>query len=311
MLLFDSAEGSRQAIRWGLVSEERARKSLAFFTDPLWRAYTSTYVEGYVLLGKWLEAGEPAEQFVGRPPERLGVDRALARAGRAYAVALLHDGELREARRVAAPQGRDGDGLQPGIGGKAERTVRHEARDRRGAVQLCPARVRLHPQAAQRRRLILGLLVSAPRDWKSLRAAMELMSADASDAEVEASASMLDGARGTDASRAQEAGLEDAASGVVERVRIVRKTVGPDVEILVELVKSVGASAEWTERNTLHIHAKEIRSADLDPERGGRRKCQLAKKDAFAAIVEIDADELEGLGEGVRRLGHRRDPIGR
>ena len=39
-----------------------------------------------------------------------------------------------------------------------------------------------------------------------------------------------------------------------------------DVETLVELVKSVGASAEWTERNTLHIHAKEIRSADLDPE---------------------------------------------
>src|SRR5688500_20138644 len=39
-----------------------------------------------------------------------------------------------------------------------------------------------------------------------------------------------------------------------------------DVETLAELVKSVGASAEWTERNTLHIHAKEIRSADLDPE---------------------------------------------
>ena len=39
-----------------------------------------------------------------------------------------------------------------------------------------------------------------------------------------------------------------------------------DVETLVELVKSVGASAEWTERNALRIHAKEIRSADLDPE---------------------------------------------
>jgi UDP-N-acetylglucosamine 1-carboxyvinyltransferase len=39
-----------------------------------------------------------------------------------------------------------------------------------------------------------------------------------------------------------------------------------DVETLVELVKSVGASAEWVERNTLRIHAKQVRAADLDPE---------------------------------------------
>lgn len=38
-----------------------------------------------------------------------------------------------------------------------------------------------------------------------------------------------------------------------------------DTETLVELCRSVGASAEWTERNTLQIHAKEIRAADLDP----------------------------------------------
>jgi hypothetical protein len=50
-------------VKWGLVSEDRARKSLAFLTDPLWRAYTSTYVEGYVLLGRWLDAGEQGEQF--------------------------------------------------------------------------------------------------------------------------------------------------------------------------------------------------------------------------------------------------------
>lgn len=56
-------EAVAHLVRWGLVSEERARKSLAFFTDPLWRAYTSTYVEGYVLLGRWLDAGDPAEQF--------------------------------------------------------------------------------------------------------------------------------------------------------------------------------------------------------------------------------------------------------
>ena len=38
-----------------------------------------------------------------------------------------------------------------------------------------------------------------------------------------------------------------------------------DVETLVELVKSVGASAEWTARNSLRIHAEEVRAADLDP----------------------------------------------
>ena len=38
-----------------------------------------------------------------------------------------------------------------------------------------------------------------------------------------------------------------------------------DTETLVELVRSVGASAEWKERNTLVIHAKAIRAADLDP----------------------------------------------
>ena len=56
-------EAVAHLVRWGLVSEERARKTLAFFTDPLWRAYTSTYVEGYVLLGRWLDLGDPGEQF--------------------------------------------------------------------------------------------------------------------------------------------------------------------------------------------------------------------------------------------------------
>jgi len=50
-------------VKWGLVSEDRARKSLAFLTDPLWRAYTSTYVEGYQLLGRWLDLGDQGEQF--------------------------------------------------------------------------------------------------------------------------------------------------------------------------------------------------------------------------------------------------------
>jgi hypothetical protein len=42
--------------RWQLSSETRARQSLRFLSSPLWRAYTSTYVEGYRLLRSWLEA---------------------------------------------------------------------------------------------------------------------------------------------------------------------------------------------------------------------------------------------------------------
>ena len=38
-----------------------------------------------------------------------------------------------------------------------------------------------------------------------------------------------------------------------------------DIETLVELIKSVGASIEWTGRNSLHIHAREIRPRDLNP----------------------------------------------
>lgn len=38
-----------------------------------------------------------------------------------------------------------------------------------------------------------------------------------------------------------------------------------DTETLVELLRSVGASAEWTARNTLAIHAAELRTDDLDP----------------------------------------------
>ncbi|MGH7622189.1 MAG: UDP-N-acetylglucosamine 1-carboxyvinyltransferase [Gemmatimonadaceae bacterium] len=39
-----------------------------------------------------------------------------------------------------------------------------------------------------------------------------------------------------------------------------------DVETLVELVQSTGAELRWTGPNTLHIHAKTVRSADLDPQ---------------------------------------------
>ena len=38
-----------------------------------------------------------------------------------------------------------------------------------------------------------------------------------------------------------------------------------DLETLVELVKSTGAHAEWTGRNTLRIHAKTVNASSLDP----------------------------------------------
>ena len=42
--------------RWLLVGDTRARQTLRFLSSPLWRAYTSTYVEGYRLLRGWLDA---------------------------------------------------------------------------------------------------------------------------------------------------------------------------------------------------------------------------------------------------------------
>src|SRR5215217_8282442 len=38
-----------------------------------------------------------------------------------------------------------------------------------------------------------------------------------------------------------------------------------DVETLVDLIKSIGASAEWTARNSLTIHATTLRATELDP----------------------------------------------
>ena len=38
-----------------------------------------------------------------------------------------------------------------------------------------------------------------------------------------------------------------------------------DIETLCELLRSVGASVDWTERHALRIHAREVRAASLDP----------------------------------------------
>jgi UDP-N-acetylglucosamine 1-carboxyvinyltransferase len=48
-----------------------------------------------------------------------------------------------------------------------------------------------------------------------------------------------------------------------------------DTETLVELVRSVGASAEWQDVNALTIHAREVRAADLDPEMCSRIRASI------------------------------------
>ncbi len=65
--------------RWALVSSDRAAQQLRFLTDPLWRAYISTYVEGFDLLSSWL-AARPAAQPVGDRFVRL-LDEPLTPAG--------------------------------------------------------------------------------------------------------------------------------------------------------------------------------------------------------------------------------------
>lgn len=46
---------------WSLTTPERARQSLRFLSSSLWRAYISTYVEGYRLLGDWLDQAVDAD----------------------------------------------------------------------------------------------------------------------------------------------------------------------------------------------------------------------------------------------------------
>jgi hypothetical protein len=49
--------------RWLLVDEPRAQAVLRFLRDPLWRAYTTTYVEGPDLLRRWWAGGTPADRL--------------------------------------------------------------------------------------------------------------------------------------------------------------------------------------------------------------------------------------------------------
>ncbi|WHT18669.1 DUF885 domain-containing protein [Crossiella sp. CA-258035] len=65
--------------RWLLCTDARARQMIRFLSDPLWRAYTTTYVEGYRLLRTWLNA-RPSGETVAERYRRL-LDEPLIPAG--------------------------------------------------------------------------------------------------------------------------------------------------------------------------------------------------------------------------------------
>src|SRR5437868_12275315 len=84
---------------------------------------------------------------------------------------------------------------------------------------------------------------------------------------------------------------------VLENVPRIR-----DVEILVELVRSVGAQVEWTERNKLRIHAKSVRAAELDPELCRRIRASIL----LAAPLLARCGEIELPPPGGDVIGRRR-----
>ncbi len=75
-----------------------------------------------------------------------------------------------------------------------------------------------------------------------------------------------------------------------------------DVEALVALIRSVGAEAEWSGRNTLAIHAARVRPADLDPELCGRIRASILL--AGPMLARCGAVDLPPPGGDV--IGRRR-----
>jgi UDP-N-acetylglucosamine 1-carboxyvinyltransferase len=76
-----------------------------------------------------------------------------------------------------------------------------------------------------------------------------------------------------------------------------------DVEALVELIRSVGADARWSGSNTLEIHAKSIRPADLDPNLCRRiRASILLAGPLLARCGEVELPPPGGDVIGRRRL---------
>ncbi|ATL70458.1 DUF885 domain-containing protein [Nocardia terpenica] len=70
LLLHDRGRGIDEVTeflqRWTLATPQRAGQTLRFLSSPLWRAYISTYVEGYRLLGDWLDGAPDADDRADR-----------------------------------------------------------------------------------------------------------------------------------------------------------------------------------------------------------------------------------------------------
>ena len=111
LLLHDRGADADEVVaylqRWSLVSEERARQQLRFLTDPLWRAYISTYVEGFELLSPL--AGRPARRAAGGRPLPPAARRA-ADAGAAVAAELRPTDAVARRRPPSGPRPRAVDG---------------------------------------------------------------------------------------------------------------------------------------------------------------------------------------------------------
>jgi UDP-N-acetylglucosamine 1-carboxyvinyltransferase len=76
-----------------------------------------------------------------------------------------------------------------------------------------------------------------------------------------------------------------------------------DVETLVELVRTVGAEAEWTGRNTLALHAKTLRASELDRDLCSRiRASILLAAPLLARCGEVRLPPPGGDVIGRRRL---------
>lgn len=82
--------------RWLLVSEPRAAQMLRFMRHPVWRAYTTTYVEGRRLVRGWLAATAPGEPV-------------MARFRRLLDEPLTPSAVRAEMGKTAAPKARDDD----------------------------------------------------------------------------------------------------------------------------------------------------------------------------------------------------------
>ncbi|MCX5766612.1 MAG: UDP-N-acetylglucosamine 1-carboxyvinyltransferase [Gemmatimonadetes bacterium] len=75
-----------------------------------------------------------------------------------------------------------------------------------------------------------------------------------------------------------------------------------DIETLVELVRTTGAEAEWTERNTLRVHAKNVSASSLDPVMCARIRASILL--AAPMLARCGRVELSPPGGDV--IGRRR-----